>query len=108
QFSMSLSDFSELTELSSDEDIPLTQASAAKKRPTPKKTIREYQISHALRPPRTSQYTAKSLYDQTVDGSITLEPEYQRGIVWPESKQSGLIDSILRNYYIPPIIFGLC
>jgi uncharacterized protein with ParB-like and HNH nuclease domain len=24
----------------------------------------------------------------------------------PETKQVGLIDSILRNYYIPPIIFG--
>ena len=62
--------------------------------------------------------------DQIIDNSIELNPEYQRGptlnslfhsqcahmyafsdIVWPESKQSGLIDSILRNYYIPPVIF---
>jgi len=27
-------------------------------------------------------------------------------VVWSEAKQSGLIDSMLRNYYIPPIIFG--
>lgn len=27
-------------------------------------------------------------------------------IVWSEQKQSGLIDSLFRNYYIPPIIFG--
>jgi hypothetical protein len=27
-------------------------------------------------------------------------------IVWPEQKQIGLIDSVFRNYYIPPIIFG--
>ena len=27
-------------------------------------------------------------------------------IVWPEAKQIGLIDSILRNFYIPPVIFG--
>lgn len=27
-------------------------------------------------------------------------------VVWPELKQSGLIDSMLRNYYMPPIIFG--
>jgi hypothetical protein len=26
--------------------------------------------------------------------------------VWSEQKQSGIIDSILRNYYIPPVIFG--
>jgi hypothetical protein len=27
-------------------------------------------------------------------------------VVWTEQKQSGIIDSILRNYYIPPVIFG--
>jgi len=63
--------------------------------------------------------------EQIVDGSINLDPDYQRGInpvvlsvrlsnffsrrkdvVWPEQKQVGLIDSVFRNYYIPPIIFG--
>ena len=29
-------------------------------------------------------------------------------VVWPETKQAGLIDSMLRNYYIPPVIFGQC
>ena len=27
-------------------------------------------------------------------------------VVWSEQKQIGLIDSVFRNYYIPPIIFG--
>ena len=27
-------------------------------------------------------------------------------VVWSEAKQVGLIDSLLRNYYIPPVIFG--
>jgi hypothetical protein len=27
-------------------------------------------------------------------------------VVWVESKQIGLIDSVFRNYYLPPIIFG--
>ena len=27
------------------------------------------------------------------------------GFVWPETKQISIIDSILRNYYIPPVIF---
>lgn len=31
---------------------------------------------------------------------------YLVDIVWPEQKQIGLIDSVFRNYYIPPIIFG--
>jgi hypothetical protein len=27
-------------------------------------------------------------------------------VVWAEAKQIGLIDSVIRNYYIPPLIFG--
>jgi hypothetical protein len=27
-------------------------------------------------------------------------------VVWPETKQIGVIDSIFRNFYIPPVIFG--
>ncbi|KAH7910427.1 hypothetical protein BJ138DRAFT_1008858 [Hygrophoropsis aurantiaca] len=104
---MSLSDFSDLTDLSSDEDdVPLSQKTYKKAAPA-KKTAKEYKISNVLRPPRTTQYTAKSLYDQIIDNSIDLDPEYQRDVVWAESKQSGLIDSILRNYYMPPIIFAV-
>jgi hypothetical protein len=60
--------------------------------------------------------------DQIHSSDINLEPEYQRGmssaqslrirwsymfiaVVWPEAKQIGIIDSILRNFYIPPVIF---
>ena len=28
-------------------------------------------------------------------------------VVWPEAKQIGLIDSIFRNFYIPPIVFAV-
>ncbi|KAF8146706.1 hypothetical protein K438DRAFT_1990402 [Mycena galopus ATCC 62051] len=35
-----------------------------------------------------------------------LNPDYQRGCV-AESKQIGIIDSILRNFYIPPVIFAV-
>ncbi|KAL6301876.1 hypothetical protein BKA93DRAFT_919266 [Sparassis latifolia] len=100
-----LSDFdSDLTELSSDEEeyIPASQ-----KKRAPAKAKNDYKIQNALRPPRTTSYTAKSLYDQIIDNSIRLDPEYQREVVWSESKQVGLIDSILRNYYIPPIIFAV-
>ena len=57
---------------------------------------------------------------------INLEPEYQRGtittfccffyyfsylflidVVWPEAKQIGIIDSVFRNFYIPPMIFAV-
>lgn len=29
------------------------------------------------------------------------------GVVWTEQKQRGLIDSLMHNYYIPPIVFCL-
>ena len=58
------------------------------------------------------------------EGVIDLNPSYQRGnilafrvkfsnsprsldVVWPEAKQIGLIDSIFRNFYIPPIVFAV-
>lgn len=61
------------------------------------------------------------------EGVIDLNPSYQRGnalrsivfrkkisnsprsldVVWPEVKQIGLIDSIFRNFYIPPIVFAV-
>lgn len=28
-------------------------------------------------------------------------------VVWPEAKQSKLLDSIYRNYYVPPIVFDV-
>jgi uncharacterized protein with ParB-like and HNH nuclease domain len=28
-------------------------------------------------------------------------------VVWPTNKQIGLIDSIFRNFYIPPIVFAV-
>lgn len=36
-------------------------------------------------------------------GEIDLQPEFQRGEVWPTSKQQKLIDSILRDWHIPPV-----
>ncbi|KAG8215870.1 hypothetical protein J3R82DRAFT_7827 [Butyriboletus roseoflavus] len=64
-----------------------------------------YQLTNVLKLPRATTYSTQALYDQVHAGDIDLEPEYQRDVVWPESKQVGLIDSILRNFYVPPIIF---
>ena len=36
-------------------------------------------------------------------GKFNFDPPYQRDSVWDEEKQSFFIDSILRNYPIPPI-----
>ena len=64
--------------------------------------------------------------DDLESGQIDLDAEYQRGpcdsdfnlgldndslifaeVVWDEKKQSALIDSIFRHYYIPPILFAV-
>jgi hypothetical protein len=37
--------------------------------------------------------------------NVPLHPRHV-DVVWSEQKQIGLIDSVFRNYYIPPIIFG--
>ncbi len=37
------------------------------------------------------------------DGSLNLQPEFQRGEVWSVAKKKKLIDTILRGWKIPPI-----
>ncbi|OBZ73327.1 hypothetical protein A0H81_07172 [Grifola frondosa] len=105
---MSLSDFeSDLTELSSSDEEYIPVSLKPQKKKAPSKPNAEYKVTNALRPPRTTSYTARSLYDQIIDGAIILDPPYQRDVVWSEPKQVGLIDSLLRNYYIPPLIFAV-
>ncbi|KAK0440457.1 uncharacterized protein EV420DRAFT_1315868, partial [Desarmillaria tabescens] len=97
---MSFSDDSDLTDLSSDEEnVPL--APTKKLQTRSKKPV----IRPALRAPRTVSYSVESLYKKLCDKSLDLEPEYQRDVVWNDSKQSQLIDSLIHNYYIPPLIF---
>lgn len=44
-----------------------------------------------------------SLVARINDGEIDLQPDFQRGEVWSVSKRQRLIDSILRDWHIPPI-----
>ncbi|KAF4580786.1 hypothetical protein EYR38_003073 [Pleurotus pulmonarius] len=103
------SDYSDLTDLDDFEDDG--DYGKGKKTKTNKTTKGAapggYRIRHALKAPRATTYTAQALYDQIHSSDINLEPEYQRAVVWPESKQIGLIDSVFRNFYIPPVIFAV-
>ena len=36
-------------------------------------------------------------------GDLNLQPDFQRGEVWSDSKKRRLIDSVLRDWHIPPI-----
>ncbi|KIM44233.1 hypothetical protein M413DRAFT_377417 [Hebeloma cylindrosporum] len=60
-----------------------------------------------LRPPRTVTYSVSTLHDWVDQGLVDLDAEYQRGIVWNELKQMSLIDSLVHNFYIPPIVFAV-
>jgi hypothetical protein len=93
-------------------------------------------MAEALSKPRNLTHTMYKLNDWLLKGVIDLSPEFQRGIfslhfvitfskkkcthlilftfffyciieiVWTGKKQSHLIDSVINNYYIPPIIFS--
>ncbi|KAG7444196.1 uncharacterized protein BT62DRAFT_900608, partial [Guyanagaster necrorhizus] len=99
---MSFSDDSELTDLSSgdDDDVPLAVNSTRGSR---QKAV----INPVLRAPRTVSYSVESLYRKLYDNTLDLDPEYQRDVVWPDTKQTQLIDSLIHNYYIPPLIFAV-
>ncbi len=45
----------------------------------------------------------KSVYTEIKDGDLDLRPNFQRGEVWTLNKKKLLIDSILREWYVPPI-----
>jgi hypothetical protein len=66
-----------------------------------------FQIRNLLEVPRTGTMTTQDLHALIRQGLIDLNPDYQRDVVWPESKQIGLIDSLFRNYHIPPVIFSM-
>ena len=63
---MSLSGISDLTDVSSDEDdVPLAKCTSKVK-----KAPKEYKITGVLRAPRTTQYTAKSLYGTSTRSKV--------------------------------------
>ncbi|KAF9495367.1 hypothetical protein BDN71DRAFT_1447514 [Pleurotus eryngii] len=63
--------------------------------------------SDLLNPPKRIEYTTKHLYDMIIQGDIDLDPPYQRALVWSTPKQIKLIDSLFRNFYIPPVVFAV-
>ncbi|KAH8119271.1 hypothetical protein DFH11DRAFT_1686192 [Phellopilus nigrolimitatus] len=64
-----------------------------------------FQIRDPLKPPSASVYTTQELHQLIHEGHIDLNPPYQRAFVWPQEKQIALIESIFRNFYIPPVLF---
>ncbi|CEL60656.1 hypothetical protein RSOLAG1IB_03894 [Rhizoctonia solani AG-1 IB] len=67
---------------------------------------RGFYIKAALKPPNSHPVSCYDLYNQIQEGVISLEADYQRDVVWNDTKQSNLIDSVYRDYFIPPVLFA--
>ncbi|CAE6444777.1 unnamed protein product [Rhizoctonia solani] len=65
-----------------------------------------FYIKAALKPPNSHPVSCYDLYNQIREGVISLEADYQRDVVWNDTKQSNLIDSVYKDYFIPPVLFA--
>ncbi|KIY50766.1 hypothetical protein FISHEDRAFT_56940 [Fistulina hepatica ATCC 64428] len=68
-----------------------------------------WKLQGVLKPFYSRSYSVQWLCvqsDQIDAGYLDLCPEYQRDVVWNDERQIGLLDSLLKNYYIPPVIFA--
>jgi hypothetical protein len=59
------------------------------------------QLEHA---PQTVLVSIKSANEELVSGVIDLEAEYQREVVWTDRHQVEFMDSLMHNFYVPPLI----
>lgn len=66
-----------------------------------------FYIPDPLHRPITSPMSCHDIYNQIQEGIISLEADYQRDVVWNDAKQSGLIDSVYRDFFIPPVLFAV-
>jgi len=48
-------------------------------------------------------YPISWLRDRNIDGSLVIQPPYQRKPVWTKDQKTFLIDSIIKKYHIPEI-----
>ncbi|KAI9099517.1 hypothetical protein DFS34DRAFT_75258 [Phlyctochytrium arcticum] len=61
----------------------------------------------ALTKPDTYALQYRMLHEHVKRRTIDLDAPYQRDIVWTAVKQGHLIDSLIKNYYVPPVIFSI-
>ncbi|TFK19225.1 hypothetical protein FA15DRAFT_601950 [Coprinopsis marcescibilis] len=99
---MELYEDSDLTDLDDSGDEFQASTSTSQKKPG----VGLNTTKRALKAPRATTYTAQAIFEQIHNQDIDLDAEYQRDVVWPDSKQISLIDSIYRNFYVPPVIFA--
>jgi hypothetical protein len=88
------SDLSDITSSSDDEEFTVKKSSAKK----PKRDQPPYTVVNPLRPPRSTSYSVRALYEQIVDGSIDLDPAYQRGTLLSHLVHQSRVTSVPRRY----------
>ena len=93
------------SDLSDDDDGAYGESSS--KARVKKSSTRVLDLGQVLQAPRAAQYSTKTIFEMVKDDIVDLEPEYQRGVVWPVDKQSAIIESIMRHYYVPPILLSV-
>ncbi|GLB42840.1 hypothetical protein LshimejAT787_1202890 [Lyophyllum shimeji] len=113
-FQYELDDDSDLTELSDDEEeTPLSiQYPASKPAAAKTKAAQTKKAAKDINPPRLKEcyhktWSPDNLYRNLQLGVINLNPEYQRDVVWTDTHQGYLIDSLMHNYAVFPLIFAV-
>ncbi|KAJ3176413.1 hypothetical protein HDU87_005282 [Geranomyces variabilis] len=61
----------------------------------------------ALSAPQPFTVPFRDLTQHIGSGVIDLDAPYQRDVVWNAAKQGHLIDSLVKHYYVPPVIFSI-
>ncbi|THV05346.1 hypothetical protein K435DRAFT_103212 [Dendrothele bispora CBS 962.96] len=69
--------------------------------------LARYRIQPEIKAYHAYECSIQALYNSLESKEIFLEPDYQRDIVWNPDKQSKLVDSILRNFPVFPLIFAV-
>lgn len=50
-----------------------------------------------------SELQLESLVSRITNGELDLQPDFQRGEIWDNPRRQRLIDTILRNWYVPAV-----
>ncbi|KAF8342216.1 uncharacterized protein EI90DRAFT_1315573 [Cantharellus anzutake] len=58
-----------------------------------------------LEEPRPANYSGQTLYRMMMEDDIDLDPDYQRAVVWSEAAQSKIIESWIKRFHVPEILF---
>ncbi|OAV89564.1 hypothetical protein PTTG_04234 [Puccinia triticina 1-1 BBBD Race 1] len=63
-------------------------------------------IPGALQSANCRVWSTRELYSRMNNKGIDVAPPYQRDVVWTKPAQSALIDSILKNKWVPTLLFS--